>query len=190
VTGQLIGALTTREAVAAGRATIGRHTYGGPTIHFGPGDRSMVRVGAFCSFAIGVELIPGGGHRMDWISTYPFRVRWGMEGALRDGHPPPTRGIVIGNDVWCGKGALILDGVTIGDGAVIGAGAIVTRDVRPYAFAGGSPAREIRRRFSDEQVDGLLRVAWWNWPDDVIRERVPQLCDGDVDGFLARYAAA
>ena len=189
-TGQLYGALSAREAVAAGRATIGRHSYGTLTIHSGPGDRAPVSIGAFCSFAAGVELIPGGAHRIDWVSTYPFRVRWSMEGAGRDGHPAPGRGIVIGNDVWCGRGATILDGVTVGDGAVIGAYAVVTRDVRPYAFVGGNPAREIRCRFDDEQVEALLAIAWWDWPDDVIRERVPQLSSGDVDGFLRRYGAA
>ena len=188
-TGQLYGALSLREAVEAGRATVGRHTYGAATVHYGPGDRAQVRIGAFCSFAAGVELIPGGAHRIDWVSTYPFRVRWGMEGAGRDGHPAPGRGIAIGNDVWCGRGAMVIDGVTIGDGAVVGANAVVTRDVRPYAFAGGNPAREIRRRFDDAQVDALVAIAWWNWPDELIRERVPALSGGDIDGFLRRYGA-
>jgi acetyltransferase-like isoleucine patch superfamily enzyme len=186
-TDELFGALTLREAVAAGRVSVGRHTYGGPTVHYGPGDQGRVRIGAFCSFAAAVELIPGGAHRMDWVSTYPFRLRWGLEGAGHDGHPAPGRGIEIGNDVWVGRGATILDGVTVGDGAVIGASAVVTRDVRPYAFVGGNPAREIRRRFDDAQIDALLAIGWWNWPDDVIRERVPQLSDGDVDGFVRRY---
>lgn len=189
-TGQLYGALRAREAIAAGRATVGRHTYGGLTIHSGPGDHAHVHIGAFCSFAADVQLIPGGAHRMDWVSTYPFRVSWGMEGAGHDGHPAPGRGIVIGNDVWCGRGAMILDGVTIGDGAVVGANAVVTRDVRPYAFVGGNPAREIRRRFDDAQVAALLEIAWWNWPDELIRDRVPQLCDGDVDGFIRRFGAS
>jgi virginiamycin A acetyltransferase len=186
-TGQVVGALTAREAVASGWATIGRHTYGGPVMHFGAGDSGRVRIGAFCSFARGVELIPGGAHRMDWVSTFPFRDRWLMEGYGRDGHPARGRGIMIGNDVWCGSGATILDGVTIGDGAVVGANALVTKDVRPYAFVGGNPAREIRRRFSDEQIEGLLALAWWDWPDDVIRERVPELSNPDVDALLQRY---
>jgi len=186
-TGQVVGALSAREAVASGWATIGRNTYGGVTIHVGAGDTGRVRIGAFCSFARDVELMAGGAHRMDWISTFPFRPFWLMEGYDRDGHPAPGRGIVIGNDVWCGAGATILDGVTIGDGAVIGARAVVTKDVRPYAFVGGNPAREIRRRFSDAQIDGLLATAWWDWSDDVIKERVPLLTSGDVDGFLRRY---
>lgn len=186
-TGQVVGALTAREAVDNGWATIGRHTYGGPRMHFGAGDTGRVRIGAFCSFAAGVELIPGGAHRMDWVSTFPFRPRWLMPGYGKDGHPRPGRGIVIGNDVWCGTGAKILDGVTIGHGAVVGAYAVVTRDVRPYAFVGGNPAREIRRRFTDEQIEGLLATAWWEWPDELIKERVPQLTSGDIDGFLRRF---
>jgi acetyltransferase-like isoleucine patch superfamily enzyme len=188
--GLLFGALSAREAVASGRATVGRHSYGALAIHYGPGDRAHVRIGAFCSFAAGVELIPGGYHRPDWVSTYPFRVRWGLEGAGRDGHPAPGRGIAIGNDVWCGRGAMILDRVTIGDGAVIGANAVVARDVRPYAIVAGNPAAEVRRRFDDALVDALLAIAWWDWPDAVIRERVPQLCSGDVEGFVRAYAPA
>ena len=66
----------------------------------------------------GVELIPGGNHRLDWVSTYPFRVRCGLDGAGRDGHLTSRGDIGIGNDVWIGRGALILSGVSIGDGAV------------------------------------------------------------------------
>ena len=52
--------------------------------------------------------------------------------------------IVIGDDVWIGRGALILPGVTIGDGAVVGAGAIVTKDVPANTLVTGQPARESR----------------------------------------------
>jgi acetyltransferase-like isoleucine patch superfamily enzyme len=57
-----------------------------------------------------------------------------------------TKGIVIGNDVWIGAGAKILDGITIGDGAVIGAGAVVRTDISPYSIAVGVPAKEVSKR--------------------------------------------
>ncbi len=56
------------------------------------------------------------------------------------------KGIVIGNDVWIGAGARILDGVHIGDHAVIGAGSVVTHDIPENAIAVGVPARVLRLR--------------------------------------------
>src|SRR4051794_26839327 len=157
-TGRLIGALTGREAIAAGWATVGPHTYGAFTVHAGPGDRAALRIGAYTSIAEGVEFALGGNHRADWVSTYPFRVAFGLPGAYEDGHPRSERDIVVGSDVWLGHDALVLPGAAIGDGAVIGARAVVATEVRPYAIAVGSPAREIRRRFADEQVEALLRI--------------------------------
>jgi hypothetical protein len=63
----------------------------------------------------------------------------------------------------------------------------VTKDVRPYAIVAGNPAREIKRRFSDEQVEALLRIRWWDWPTEQIRERVDLLSNPDVDDFIARF---
>jgi virginiamycin A acetyltransferase len=80
-----------------------------------------------------------------------------------------------------------MSGVTIGDGAVVGTKAVVTKDVRPYAIVGGNPAREIGRRFSDEQVEALLRIRWWDWPTEKVAEHVDLLSNPDVDGFIARF---
>jgi virginiamycin A acetyltransferase len=66
--------------------------------------------------------------------------------------------VKIGNDVWMGRNAQIMAGVTIGDGAVIGAGAIVTDNVPPYAIALGVPARPARCRFSDDQIRKLVQL--------------------------------
>ena len=189
-TGRLCGALTAREAIRAGQATVGPESYGNPTMHFGPGESTRVDIGAYCSFAVGAEFLVGGGHRTDWISTHPFRVRWGLPGAYEDGHPAPAGDIVVGNDVWVGMSASILSGVQIGDGAVIGARAVVAKDVRPYAVVVGNPAREVRRRFSDEQVEALLRIGWWSWPADRTREAVGALSGPDVDAFIAAHDPA
>jgi acetyltransferase-like isoleucine patch superfamily enzyme len=68
----------------------------------------------------------------------------------------------VGNDVWIGASAVVMDGVTISDGAIIAAGAIVTKDVRPYAIVAGVPAKEVRRRFDDNKIEELLEWKWWN----------------------------
>lgn len=58
----------------------------------------------------------------------------------------PIKPIVVEDDVWFGRGVMVMPGVTIGRGAVIGAGAVVTKSVPPYAIMGGNPARIIRYR--------------------------------------------
>jgi phosphonate metabolism protein (transferase hexapeptide repeat family) len=77
----------------------------------------------------------------------------------------------IGHDTWLGHGCQIMPGITVGDGAVVAAGAVVTRDVEPYTIAGGVPARFIKRRFGEEISESLSRIAWWDWPRELVKER-------------------
>lgn len=184
LTGELFGALNMEEAVAAGRAIVGPRTYGSFTVHIGRNEGARVHIGAYCSIAVGVEFSIGGNHRPEWVSTYPFRVEMGMANPWTDDHIRTERDIRVGSDVWIGRQALILPGVQIGDGAVIGARAVVSKDIRPYAIAVGAPAREVRRRFGDEQVEALLRLRWWDWPEDKVRAHVDLLSSGDVEALL------
>jgi virginiamycin A acetyltransferase len=85
---------------------------------------------------------------------------------------------VIGNDVWIGREAVIMPGVTIGDGAIIAARAVVVSDVDPYTTVGGNPAKHLKERCSGEDIDRLLQIAWWNWPVDVITEHVRTIWTG------------
>ncbi|MDX2283830.1 MAG: CatB-related O-acetyltransferase [Bacteroidia bacterium] len=152
------------------------------------GDKLVI--GKFCMIASGVQFIMNGAnHLTESISSYPFAIfGQGWEHAM-DGKSYPNRGdTVVGNDVWIGYQATILPGVRIGDGAIIGAGAVVTRDVAPYSVAGGNPARELRKRFSPEQIETLLRIRWWDWPAERITAHAHLLTGGDVDAF-ARAAA-
>jgi acetyltransferase-like isoleucine patch superfamily enzyme len=70
--------------------------------------------------------------------------------------------IVVGNDVWIGENVFIVGGVTIGDGAMVLAGAVVTKDVPPYSIIGGIPAKVIKYRYSQEDIDFLMKIKWWN----------------------------
>jgi virginiamycin A acetyltransferase len=81
----------------------------------------------------------------------------------------PSRGdTVIGNDVWLGYQALVLPGVSIGHGAVVAAASVVASDVPPYTVVAGNPARIVRVRFDQTDVQRMLRAAWWDWPADRI----------------------
>ncbi|HOS94937.1 MAG TPA: CatB-related O-acetyltransferase, partial [Armatimonadota bacterium] len=161
--------------VASGRADVGAHSYGSPTVRTFDHDDTRLVVGRYCSAAHGVTITLGGEHPTDRVTTFPLRTRLNLPGAGTDGFPSSRGDVVIGNDVWIGAHAHLLSGVTIGDGAVVGAGAIVTRDVAPYSIVSGSPARHRRYRVPEDLIPALLEIAWWNWPDDIVRARVETL---------------
>jgi len=71
--------------------------------------------------------------------------------------PMTRKGIRIGDDVWIGANAVVVDGVTIGSHCIIGAGAVVTKDVADYSIVGGNPARVIRSRLVDRSASSLKR---------------------------------
>jgi acetyltransferase-like isoleucine patch superfamily enzyme len=173
-----------------GLLQIGRHTYGHPSVHMYKGSEHKVVIGAFCSVGPGVTIITGGVHPIDWVSQFPFRVRWGMPGAYNDGMPSSRGDVVIGSDVWLGTDAMILSGVRIGHGAVVAARSVVTRDVPPFAYVAGVPARVVRLRFEADIIDQLLEISWWDWTDERIREAVPLLSSSRVEEFVHRYGAA
>lgn len=113
----------------------------------------------------------------NWTGNWPglanhYRNVDGLKGSI-DKHQErldTQKGkIVIGNDVWIGEGAFISRGVTIGDGAIIAARAVVTKDVPPYAIVGGTPAKVIRYRFSEEIIEQLLELRWWAYGMNALR---------------------
>ncbi len=70
-----------------------------------------------------------------------------------------SEGITVGDDVWIGADAIIVDGVKVGSHVVLAAGAVVTKDIPDYALAGGNPARVIRdRRASMKDSDEIGRL--------------------------------
>jgi virginiamycin A acetyltransferase len=145
------------------------------------GDKLII--GKFCMIASGVTFIMNGAnHLTDSISTYPFAIFGnGWEQAM-DSKTYPFKGdTLIGNDVWIGYKATILAGVTIGDGAIIAAGAMVTKDVAPYSIVGGNPAREIKKRFSEEKIARLLQAKWWDWDLEKITRHLQHLTGSNFD---------
>jgi acetyltransferase-like isoleucine patch superfamily enzyme len=144
-----------------------------------------VSIGSFCSIAADVEIMLGGNHRTEWVSTFPFRVCFDLPGAYEDGHPHSRGDVVVGHDVWIGRGARILSGVSIGNGAVVAGFSVVARDVRPYAVVAGNPAHELRRRFTDAQIDALQQICWWDWPLSRVLASLDILNAADVDSFIA-----
>lgn len=172
--------------IESGVVQVGAETYGAPRVVKFKGERNCVHIGSYCSLAPEITIFVGGNHRADWVSTFPFRARWELPGAYEDDHLTSRGDVVIGSDVWIGYGATILSGVSIGHGAVVGARAVVTRDVPPYAIVAGNPARILKQRFSNEQIASLLQIAWWTWPRETIAKMVDELCQSDIELFIAR----
>jgi acetyltransferase-like isoleucine patch superfamily enzyme len=158
---------------------VGEHTYGLRRecfFAYHPDDR--VRIGKFCSLADGVKFVFGG-HRVDTVSTFPFRAICFKDAPHADASSKGD--IVVGHDVWIGVNALILSGVKIGNGAVVAAGAVVTKDVAPYAIVGGVPAKLVKMRFEPDQIAALEKIQWWNWALEKI--------ENNLDLFYATPAA-
>lgn len=136
--------------------------------YVGGGSRvQYAKIGKFCS--IGPEVRIGlGKHPIHLRSTYPgfYAKDVSFYGVTPEYENPEYEyePISIGNDVWIGCRAMILDGVKIGDGAIIAAGAVVTKDVPPYAIVGGVPAKIIKFRFEPTHIEELLESKWWDDP--------------------------
>ena len=167
------------------RYRIGDYTYGKPRV-VSWGEGTSLTIGKYCSISTNVIIFLGSEHRTEWVSTFPFAFLWDEAKSIK-GHPSTKGDVVIGNDVWIAYGTTILSGVTIGDGAAIGACSLVTRDVPPYAIVAGNPAQVIRHRFDTETIQKLLRIKWWDWPDEKVKENVHLICSDSVAEFLRRF---
>lgn len=150
------------------------------------------KIGRFCSIASSCH-IGLGDHALDMVSTSPlFYSAHSLlpKNFLSQSIPIDERTIkdtnykvIIGNDVWLGYNVCVKEGVTIGDGAIIGAKSLVTKDIPPYAIAVGTPAKVIKYRFTQTQIQELLKIKWWNKDIRWIQENVSSF--NDIDTFIA-----
>lgn len=150
-----------------------------------------VRLGKFCAVGenVNIRLFE---HPMDMVSISPcfYRKSHILKTFVNENYYEDLKSnaegysVEIGNDVWIGNGVSIKSGVSIGDGAVIGVGAVVTKDVEPYAVVGGVPARVIRYRFSEKQIEALLKIKWWDRDCSWWEENADYF--SDVNRFIER----
>jgi len=149
---------------------IGNHSYANGLIIYCWNEDFEINIGKYCSIADSVTIIGGGEHHINWVSSYPFADRWKLVAEDEQPKALDKGTISIGNDVWIGHGATILSGVKVGDGAVIGAMAVVTKNVLAYSVVGGNPAQTIKHRFSESVAKKLLKIKWWDWPEQKIKD--------------------
>jgi acetyltransferase-like isoleucine patch superfamily enzyme len=183
--------------------SIGRFTYGFNRVDIIEwGGSTGLKIGSFCSIASATIYLDGN-HTINWFTTFPFAQilddhdfypeLGGLDG-FEVQEPPSSKGdVVIGNDVWIGEKVTILPGVNVGDGAVLGACSLITKDVEPYAIVGGNPATLIRKRFSNDVINLLLQLRWWDLPIDKVREIKRHLLTepsvGALHFLIAKYRA-
>ena len=163
--------------------SVGRYTYGYQNL----GTLFIKSIGAFCSIAPHSITVPNG-HNMNWITTSSILSlqEYGFcnKDRLDEFCPNVEHSIEIGNDVWIGAGCILFNGIRIGDGAVIAAGSIVRKDVPSYAVIGGVD-KIIKYRFSENDISELLKIQWWNWEDDKIKNNIQLMYNPKI--FIDKY---
>ena len=132
--------------------SVGNYSYGSLNVLFWNTENESLKIGSFCSIANGVKFILGGNHKMNYISTYPFKFFFNN----KEKEAYSNGAIIIDDDVWIGTDVKIMSGVEIGRGCVIAAGAVVTKSFPPYSIIGGVPAKIISKRVNDELKDELM----------------------------------
>ncbi|MDD4320261.1 MAG: CatB-related O-acetyltransferase [Acidaminococcaceae bacterium] len=150
-----------------------------------PINKERLIMGKYCSIACGAKfMFTSGNHTTKSLANYPFPIfvnEWGLLVENMTEAWDNKGDIIIGNDVWIGYEAVIMQGVHIGDGAIIGTRAVVTKDVAPYAIVAGVPAKTIKKRFSDTTVAELLKIKWWDWQPEKVRMNLDAIIKGKVE---------
>lgn len=176
------------------RGTSIQHSYVGFASVMGPNCKfAYTQIGKYCSIAPNVKIVMGTHPSRTFVSTCPvfYSTRAGrgftfINNSLFEEFKFVDKenriSVIIGNDVWIGANATILQGVTIGNGSIIAAGAVVTKDVAPFSIVGGVPAKEIRKRFTKQQIDVLESVEWWNKSEEWLRKYCTHF--SDIDNFV------
>jgi len=141
---------------------------------------TKVRVGKFSCIAKEVIIGLGKHPVRDYVSIHPAFFSPNRQAGfsfVASAYFNEDEHCNIGNDVWIGERAIILDGVSIGDGAIVGAGAVVTKHVPAYAIVGGVPAKILRYRFNQSEIDYLQKFKWWDCDIQWIRENYKRFHD-------------
>jgi virginiamycin A acetyltransferase len=172
------------------RYSVGRFSYGCPApiiIDDLSNPQATFKIGSFCSVGPNVTVLLGHEHRIDWVTTYPFSCVFdGFDEIVEHSNALTNGSVTIGNDVWIGMNAFILDDVNVSSGAIVGACSVVTKDVEPYTIVAGNPARVVGKRFDEKTISKLLQISWWDWSIERIKENMTLLLSNRITEFIER----
>lgn len=139
--------------------------------YIGPDSLVIGKIGRFCSIARNVLFLESTHPTSKFVSSHPAFYSLGKQCGItfvakqKFDEKPKLEGntypFEVGNDVYIGAGVTVIGPVRIGDGAVIAANATVIHDVAPYSIVAGTPAKEIRKRFCDSDIEYLMKTKWW-----------------------------
>lgn len=156
----------------------GEHNWN-PTIKSETHLNTKLYIGKYVSVGIKTTFLLGGNHNYKRITTWlPFDMNYDLSNSLLS-----NGDIHIGHDVWIGEGATIMSGISIGTGAVIATNAVVTKNVDPYTIIGGNPAKPIKKRFSDDNIEFLLNSKWWDIDPEIIKNNQSIIFSEDFEKF-------
>ena len=165
---------------------MGRYTYDNGSYVWRWSFSTKLEIGSFCSIANDVHFICDSGyHGESEITSFPLfhevlnkeddvvinSVAYKVKN-ITNQLPAQKQNITIGHDVWIGARATILPGVSVGNGVTILAGAVVSEDVPDYAIVGGVPAKILKLKHSQDIVNKLNSISWWNWEEAKIRDSI------------------
>lgn len=171
---------TLYEKVILKEVTLDDFTYVAENTHI-----SNTRIGKFCSIGPDCRIGLGKHPSATFVSTHPIffsALKQAQVSFADKSYFDEAENITIGNDVWVGANAIVMDGVTIADGAIIAAGSVVVKDVPAYAVVGGVPAKVIRYRFSEKEVSKLLELKWWNMDIEYLKNNFKKF--HNIENFL------
>lgn len=165
---------------------VGKHSYGIIDVEFYGTGSEMLRIGNYCSIGPNVHFILASEHPYCGLSTYPFKVKFGLQPA-----EAKSKGdIVLDDDVWIGLGAIINSGVHIGKGAIVASGSVVVKDVEPYSIVGGNPAKFIKYRFEKEIREKLLKIDFSKIDEQKIIDHIDDVYENltvdNIDSILEK----
>lgn len=127
-----------------------------------------ITIGKYCQIGSDVA-IHASNHPIHYLSTYINKNIFNGElKSLKD-----EKKAIIGSDVWIGHNVIIVGNVNVGNGAILAAGSVITKDVLPYSIVGGVPAKIIRKRFSDNIIQEIEKLQWWNYTESELEKIKP-----------------
>jgi len=174
----------------------GKHSYDNGAKVWRWSDAALI-IGKYCSIAHGANFIVDEGHHaISDVTNFPladnlFKKENSIFGMVKKDFFKQFKqkeGITIGNDVWIGMGVTILPGLSIGNGVTIAAGAVVTKDIEDYCLVAGSPAKVVKSKCTSEQAIKMIEIAWWNWEEYLIKERIGDFNSLSIPEFIEKYA--